>query len=87
MQHKIAKSQEEVIRQYRDFLVSGDGKMVQGNSEDLITLASAAVKKTKTQLETIMQFHLAIADPRNGAEFINEVEFPVSLMMHFSMHL
>lgn len=73
MQREIAKSQEEAIRQYRDFLVSGDGKMAQGSSEDLILLASAAVKKTKTQLASDMVRHLAIADPRNGVEFINEV--------------
>ena len=73
-QREIAKSQEEAIRQYRDSLVSGDGKMAQGSSEDLISLASAAVKKTKTQLHTEMARHLAIADPRNGAEFINEVQ-------------
>ena len=47
--------------------------MGEGNSEDLISLAKAAVKKTKTQLETVMPRHLAIADPRNGPEFIKEV--------------
>ena len=81
---KIAR---ESNRQYRDSLVSSNGVMVQGNSEELITLASAAVKKTKTQLKTIMQQHLAIVDPQNGAEFISEVEFLMSLMMHFSVRL
>ena len=74
MQREIAKLQEEAIRQYRDSLVSGNGVMAQGNSEDLITLARAAVKKTKTQLETVTQRHLAIADPRNGAKFISKIE-------------
>ena len=58
---------------YGDSLVSGSGMMGEGNSEDLISLAKAAVKKIKTQLETIMSKHLAIADPRNGPEFIKEV--------------
>ena len=44
-----------------------------GSSEDLITLANTAVKKTKTQLATDMTRHLVIADPRNGVEFIHEV--------------
>ena len=79
-QREIAKSQEEAIRQYRDSLVSGDGKMSQGSSEKLIQLASEAVKKTKTLLHTDMARHLAIADPRNGAEFINEVQNPSTLV-------
>lgn len=83
MQCEIAKSQEEAIRQYRDSLVSGSGAMAQGNSEELIALAGAAVKKTKTQLETVMQRHLAIADPRNGAEFISEVEFLIRSLKNF----
>ena len=58
---------------YKDSLVSGSGMMGEGNLEDLISLAKAAVKKTKTQLETVMSRHLAIADPRNGPEFIKEV--------------
>ena len=58
---------------YRDSLVSGSGVMAEGNSKDLIALARAAVKKTKMQLETIMSRHLAIADPRNEADFIREV--------------
>ena len=58
---------------YRDSLVSGSGMMGEGNSEDLISLAKAAVKKMKTQLETVMSRHLAIANPRNGREFIKEV--------------
>ena len=58
---------------YRDSLVSGSGVMGEKNSEDLISLAKAAVKKTKMQLETVMSRHLAIADPRNGPEFIKEV--------------
>lgn len=58
--------------------MSGKGVMAQGNSEDLISLARAAVKKTKTQLETVMARHLAIADPRNGEEFINEVNIVVA---------
>ena len=58
---------------YRDSLVSGSGMMGEGNSEDLISLAKAAVKKTKMQLETVMARYLAIADPRNGPEFIREV--------------
>lgn len=74
IQREIAKAQEEAIRQYRDTLVAGDGRMVLGSSEDLITLANAAVKKTKTQLATDMTCYLAIADPRNGVEFIHEVE-------------
>ena len=37
--------------------------MGEGNAEDLISLAKAAVKKTKMQLETVMSRHLAIADP------------------------
>ena len=48
MQHEIAKSQEDAIRQYRDSLVSGNGMMAQSNSKDLISLARAVVKKTKT---------------------------------------
>ena len=47
--------------------------MGEGNSEDLISLAKAAVKKTKTQLEIVMSRHLAIADPRIGPKFIKEV--------------
>ena len=35
--------------------------MGEGNAEDLISLAKAAVKKTKTQLEIIMTRHLAIS--------------------------
>ena len=58
---------------YRDLLVSGSGGMGDGNSKDLISLAKAAVKKTKTQLEIVMSRHLAIVDPRNGPEFIKEV--------------
>ena len=58
---------------YRDLLVSRNGVIGEGNLEDLIALAKAAVKKTKTQLETIMSRHLAIADPWNGADFIKEV--------------
>ena len=65
-QHEIARAQDEVIRMYRDSLVSGSGMMGEGNAEDLISLAKAAMKKTKTQLETVMARHLAIADPRNG---------------------
>ena len=73
-QREIARAQDEAIRMYRDSLVSGSGVMGDGNSEDLISLAKAAVKKTKTQLETVMSRHLAIADPRNGPEFIKEVK-------------
>ena len=58
---------------YRDSLVSGSGMMGEGNFEDLISLAKAAVKKTKTQLEIVMARHLVIADPRNGPKFIREV--------------
>ena len=58
---------------YRDSLVLGSGVMGEGNAEDLIALARAAVKKTKTQLETMMMRHLAIADPWNGPDFIKEV--------------
>ena len=58
---------------YQNSLVSGSGVMGDGNSEDLISLAKAAVKKTKTQLETVMSRHQAIADPWNGREFIKEV--------------
>ena len=58
---------------YRDLLVLGSGVMAEGNSEDLIALARAPVKKTKTQLEMVMSRHLAIADPQNGVEFIREV--------------
>ena len=58
---------------YRDSLMSGSGVMAEGNSEDLIALARAALKKTKTQLETIMSRHFAIADPQNRADFIKEV--------------
>ena len=47
--------------------------MAEGNLEVLISLARAAVKKTKTQLETVMSRHLAIADPQNGTDFIKEV--------------
>ena len=47
--------------------------MGEGNVVDLIALARAAVKKTKTQLETVMSRHLAIADPLKGADFIKEV--------------
>ena len=72
-QRENARAQDEAIRMYRDSLVSGNGMMEEGNSEDLISLAKAAVKKTKTQLETVMARHLAIADPRNGPEFIREV--------------
>jgi hypothetical protein len=74
IQREIAKAQEEAIRQYRDTLVSGDVRMALGSSEDLITLANIAVKKTKTQLATDMTRYLAIADPRNGVEFIHEVK-------------
>ena len=72
-QREIARAQDEVIRMYRDSLVYGSGVMGDGNSEDLILLAKAVVKKTKTQLETVMSRHLAIADPQNGLEFIKEV--------------
>ena len=48
---------------YRDLLVSGSGVMGDGNLEDLILLAKAAVKKTKTQLETVMSRHLALQIP------------------------
>ena len=58
---------------YRDSLVAGSGMIGEGDSEDLISLAKAAVKKTKMQLETVMARHLAIADPQNGPEFIREV--------------
>jgi hypothetical protein len=50
--------------------------MAEGSSERLMQLAGEAVKKTKTLLHTDMARHLAIADPRNGAEFINEVQLP-----------
>ena len=72
-QFEIARAQDKAIQMYRDSLVSRSGVMGDGNSEDLISLAKAAVKKTKTQLETIMLRHLAIADPRNGPKFIKEV--------------
>ena len=72
-QREIARAQEEAIRMYRDSLVSGSGMMGEGNAEDLISLAKAAIKKTKMQLEIVMARHLAIADPRNGPEFIREV--------------
>ena len=78
-QHEIARAQDEAIRMYRDSLVSGSGMMGEGNSEDLISLAKAAVKKTKTQLEIVMARHLAIADPRNGPEFIREVRNSMTL--------
>ena len=65
---------------YKDSLVSGSGMMGEGNSEDLISLAKAAVKKTKTQLETVMSRHLAIADPKNGPEFIKEVWYFIMLV-------
>ena len=58
---------------YTDSLVSGSGVMGEGNAEDLISLAKVAIKKMKTQLETVMTRHLAIADPRNGLELIKEV--------------
>ena len=61
--------------------------MAQGNSEDLIKLAGAAVKKTKTQLATDLSRYLAIADPRNGAEFINEVGLAPTLRMHFEVRM
>ena len=54
--------------------------MGEGNLEDLISLAKAAVKKTKTQLETVMSRHLVIADPRNGLEFIKEVWYFIMLL-------
>ena len=72
-QREIARAQDEAIRMYRDSLVSGSGMMGEGNAEDLISLTKAAVKKTKTQLETVMARHLAIANLRNGLEFIKEV--------------
>ena len=72
-QHEIARAQDKAIRMYKDSLVSGSGVMGEGNTEDLIALARAVVKKTKTQLEIVMTRHLAIADPRNGPEFIKEV--------------
>ena len=72
-QHEIARAQDEAIRMYRDSLVSGSGIMGEGNAEDFIFLAKAAMKKTMTQLETVMARHLAIANPRNGPEFIKEV--------------
>ena len=78
-QREIARAQDEAIRMYRDSLISGSGMMGEGNSEDLISLAKAAVKKTKTQLETVMARHLAIADPRNGPEFIREVRNSMTL--------
>ena len=78
-QREIARAQDEAIRMYRDSLVSGSGMMGEGNSEDLISLAKAAVKKTKTQLETVMARHLAIADPQNGPEFIREVRNSMTL--------
>ena len=78
-QREIARTQDEAIRMYRDSLVFGSGMMGEGNSEDLISLAKAAVKKTKTQLEIVMARHLAIADPRNGPEFIREVRNSMTL--------
>ena len=72
-QHEIARAQNKAIRMYRDSLVSRSGVMGEGNMEDLIALARAVVKKTKTQLETVMTRHLTIADPQNGLEFIKEV--------------
>ena len=70
---------------YRNSLVSGSGVMVKGNAEDMISLVKAVVKKTKTQLETVMSRHLAIADPRNGPEFIKEVREikSVGIVCHF----
>ena len=73
IQREIARAQDEAIRMYMDLLVSGSGVMGEGNVEDLIALTRAALKKTKTQLETVMTRHLAIADPRNGPKFIKEV--------------
>ena len=67
---------------YRDSLVSGSRMMGEGNSEDLISLAKAVVKKTKTQLETVMSRHLAIVDPRNGPEFIKEVWNFITLVLY-----
>ena len=78
-QREIARAQDEAMRMYRDSLVSGSGMMGEGNFEDLISLAKAAVKKTKTQLETVMARHLAISDPRNGPEFIREVRNSMTL--------
>ena len=76
---------------YKDSLMSGSGVMEEGNVEDLISLAKAAVKKTKTQLETVMTRHLAIADPRNGPEFIKEVRkfktFGIVSSLHWASEL
>ena len=47
-QSEIARAQDEAIRMYMDSLVSGSGVMGEGNAEDLISLAKATVKKTKT---------------------------------------
>ena len=47
-----------------------DGGMECGRFD---SFAKAVVKKTKTQLETVMTRHLAIVDPRNGPKFIKEV--------------
>ena len=84
-QRKITRAQDEAIRMYRDSLMSRSGVMGEGNAEDLISLAKAAVKKTKMQLETVMSRHLAIADPRNGLEFIKEVREieTVGIVCHF----
>ena len=67
---------------YRDLLVLGSGVMAEGNSEDLIALARAVVKKTKTQLETIMLRHLALANPWNGTNFIKEVKNMFNVKTH-----
>ena len=77
---EIARAQNKAIQMYRDSLVSESGIMGEGNSEDLISLAKAAVKKTKTQLEIAMSRHLAIVDLRNGPEFIKEVWNFISLV-------
>ena len=66
-------AQEEAIREYRDSLVKGLGEHETGSSEALTSKAKAAVKAVKTRLRTEFDRMLAVADPRNGENFILEV--------------
>lgn len=66
-------AQEQAIREYRDSLVKGVGEHDKGSSEVLTAKARAAVKTVKTRLRTEFDRMPAVADPRNGDNFILEV--------------
>ena len=66
-------AQEEAIREYRDSLVKAPDDHDIGSSAALTEKATAAVKAVKTGLRTEFDRMLAVADPRNGENFILEV--------------